>query len=631
MSQVTSTAIAQITEVVQRVTRILSNRSIKVVQQGMKVGVEYDAQGAPKAVYLPSLTESPSPELVTAIQGFLDKEVSGLLYTDYDARARNVGLQKEFKKGLAKGLQQIIEDVRTENSMRADFKGSAANFNRNHDFVVDEILKPELSAASDPTKRKAMLAVPAVRAAAGQMAYEELMDGKWEDMGSLGGAILHYADKIQSCASTQESFELTKKIIRKMEELDEEPPEDEPDDGDGDGEGGGGEAEGAEGGEEGEDPGGSGGKDKREGSGEAGKRPSGQSGQSTVKEFQDLDLAMEENFIDHLMAKKIRKMAQDEAKIKNAYTPFSRDFDYVGPLPDTQEAVKNYDKSKRAQENMDRAQKSAHVIQQQIQKLFTAKALVRWEPGLKKGKINASALYRLGQGDPRVFRRRIESDARDIAVSLVVDVSGSMAHTKVDYAFTAAMMFSQVLTSLNIAHEVSCFSTYTGHVGRSKLAMSADVNDLLRMRHDPGDDTQYARFAPITNFIVKGYEQRLSEEIKRTMAMFSTQYSGLMANNVDGESVDTAGRRLFRRKEKRKVMIVMSDGSPAADGHNWGALEMHLKQVVKNLTASGIEMLGLGIMDHNVKKYYPKSETVNTPEEIPTKILELTRQMVVGA
>jgi len=629
VSEVTHNAIAQIADVVTRVTRILSNKSIQVVQAGMKVGVEYDAKGAPTKVFLPSLSENPSPELLTAIQGFLDKEVSTLLYTNFDDRHR-YRARPEFSKGMAKGLQDIIEDARTEREMRKEFRGSASNFNKNHDFAVREIIGPKHASETDENKRIANLAMPAIRAAAGDLAYEEFMRDKWPDMGKLGGAILHYAEDLRNVQSTEESFNLTRKIIRRWQEEEEK---EKPQNGGGDdGEGGSGEGD-----EEGEGEGGGPGggeqddvdlSDDKSSEKDSGSRPSGCSGPSGIKEYGELDMAFEDSAFGKEMERKISKIAMSEAS--KSYTPYSRQYDYVGPLPDAERTIQRFNVSGNAQEVYEHAKKDSHVIQQQIQKLFMAKSLTRWEPGLKRGKINPSALHRLSHGDPRVFRRKIESDSRNIAVSLVIDMSGSMHGSKIESACVAALMFSQVLTSLNISHEISAFSTYHGWHSNTSLPHYEDVNKMLAGARSSSEFGKYGRYAPITNFILKGYKERLTEEKKRLVSLIPSAYSGCMANNVDGESVDLAGRRLLAQPEARKVMIVMSDGCPAADGGG-GQLVGHLHAVVKGLTASGVEMLGLGLMDENVKKFYPKSEVVWKDNEIPTKILELTRKMVVGA
>lgn len=669
MSQSTAGAIAQITDVVARVTRILSGRSIQVVQEGMKLGVEYDREGAPNKVFLPSISENPSPELLVAIQGFVDKEVSTLLYTEHEYRCRMRGTE-EFGKGMAKSLQSIIEDSRTEREMKKEFRGSAYNFQRNHDFAVKEVIEPKHATEHDKQKRMANLAMPAIRAACGDLAYEEFMDGKWEELGNIGSAILHYADQIQEVESTRDTYELTRKIMRMVEDLekgegsgcgDDEGEGESEGDGEGEGEGGAGgygadesdydDPEG-EGGGEGEaegDPGdGEPPESKHENLDKKNKnlkqqkekknpKPSGMSGmQQGLSKFDKLDDAFEAADWNAAYQEKIKKLAKDD-QTGAKYIPYSRQYDYVGPYPEADKTIKRFGTDHTAQMIYKHAKENSHVIQQQIQKLFMAKALVRWDPGLRRGKINSTSLYKLRTGDDRVFRKKIESNSRDVAVSLVIDMSGSMSNSKVQYACIAAMMFSQVLTTLNIAHEISAFTTYAGEYGDGgkHFPKAADVNAMLesvgsRYSRGTGSTISYGRYAPIANYIAKGFEERLTEEVKKLVCMIPSGYRNMMANNVDGESVDTAGRRLLGRKEKRKIMIVMSDGSPASDGDG-RMLHSHLKSVVKSYTDAGVEMLGLGLMDHSVKEYYPKSEIVMKAEEIPSKILELTKRMVVGA
>jgi cobaltochelatase CobT len=652
MSSQALKSVQHIADVVTRVTKILSGKKINVVQAGMKVGVEYNAMtGAPETVYLPSIAENPSEELLTAIQGFLDKEVSTLIYSDHDVRQKVLNSTiKEFKKGMSKSLQEIIEDSRTERAMRKDFKGSATNFDKNHDFAVNNILKQELEKVKgDPNKTSALLALPAIRAAAGDIAYEEFMDGKWESLGKLGGAILHYANDLRDVSSTQESFDITRKIIKMMEGKDDDENEDNGEgDGDGDSEGEGqgqGKGQGTQGdGDDGKEGAGKGGAPQNGDLDEDNKSkqktkqgaPSGSSGtQQGLTEFDDLDKAFEENTLDKKLEENIKKMALKDA-INSPYVPFSRELDYVGPFPNPQDAIKNYAGSTNSQKIAKMAHDNAHVIQQQIQKLFIAKSMTRFEPGHKRGRINSSALPRLclgKQSDDRIFRKKIETDSRNIAVSLLVDMSGSMHGCgKIDNACVATLMFSSVLTTLGIAHEVSFFTTYSGGRMGSLLPDSDKVNRMIQKvrEEEHGNGVSYARVAPIVNFIVKSFDKRQTEDDKKLMASVPYCYGGMMCNNVDGESVQVAGQRLLARKERRKVMIVMSDGQPAADGDG-RKQQQNLRNVIKNLSDSGVEMLGLGLMDDAVKRYYPKSEVVLKSEEIPLKILELTRQMVVGA
>ena len=663
MSTITHNAIAHITEVVERVTRTLSNKQISVVQQGMKVGVEYNPDGSPSKVFLPSLSENPSPELVTAIQGFLDREVSSLLYTDHATQHSRRGTGA-FKKGMARSLQGLLEDIRTEKKMTGEFRGSAANFNKNHDFAISDIIGPAHKKEIDPKKRMANLAMPALRAAAGSLPYEEFMGDKWADLGPLGSAILNYADEIQNLENTTQTFELAQKIIRKMQEADSDDGEGEDDEDQG--KPGNGTDKGEKSDGKGESEKGEGDSDKGESAGKVSadesekpgnpgeakseskvddlsknnedkslKDParaegSGHSGTTQgIQQFADLDMAFESSDWNAKMAEKIVKFANED-KAQKKYTPYSRQYDYVGPFPAEQTAVSNFSRSSSALMVYKTAHEKSHVIQQQIQRLFIAKSLTRYEPGQRRGRINTNALHRLPHGEERIFKRKIESNSKDVAVSLLIDMSGSMnGGNKIQYACIAALMFSNVLTHLGIAHEVSAFTTYSGRINGSSAAF-ADPKSVNKMMTDAGDEGHgWSRVAPIVNFIAKPFDKRATEEVKKLISVISDSYRYSMCNNVDGESVDIVGRRLLRRKEKKKVMIVMSDGQPAADGYG-ADLSKHLTDVVKGLSSAGVEMLGLGLMTDSVSRFYPKHQIVRNVEEIPDKILELTRQMVVG-
>ncbi|WEU67323.1 PHP domain-containing protein [Xanthomonas phage JGB6] len=232
---------------------------------------------------------------------------------------------------MASAMQTIIEDVRTERNMRQEFRGSAVNFNRNHDFAVKEIIAPKHKTETDPNKRIANLAMPAIRAAAGDLAYEEFMSDKWRDMGNLGGGILHYADEIQEIDETKGTFELTQKILRKYQELEEQESDGDDEDGKGDkkgqktggkpkGRGDSGDEDGSSGGEkgEGDDEGGAGGasdEDELHGKNEnmsmsksdpgpAGERGSGT--QDGLTEHEDMDSAFESSSFDAQWKKRSR-------------------------------------------------------------------------------------------------------------------------------------------------------------------------------------------------------------------------------------------------------------------------------------------------------------------------------------
>ena len=103
-----------------------------------------------------------------------------------------------------------------------------------------------------------------------------------------------------------------------------------------------------------------------------------------------------------------------------------------------------------------------------------------------------------------------------------------------------------------------------------------------------------------------------------------------MYGNPDGENILWAHDRLIRRKEKKKLLIVMSDGSPAASKPSTG-LESFTLKVIREIEASkNVDIYGLGLCSNSVDYFYKSRSVVNNPEDIPSKLLELIERKIVN-
>ena len=86
---------------------------------------------------------------------------------------------------------------------------------------------------------------------------------------------------------------------------------------------------------------------------------------------------------------------------------------------------------------------------------------------------------------------------------------------------------------------------------------------------------------------------------------------GLLKENIDGEALNWAYNKMTKRKEERKILMVISDGAPVDDStlstNSSDFLETNLKNVVKWIeTKTNIELLAIGI-GHDVTRYYSKA------------------------
>jgi cobalamin biosynthesis protein CobT len=127
--------------------------------------------------------------------------------------------------------------------------------------------------------------------------------------------------------------------------------------------------------------------------------------------------------------------------------------------------------------------------------------------------------------------------------------------------------------------------------------------------------------------IFKEFGEKFGPEQKKRIASAIDDRIMTQAN-VDGESVMYAAQRLLKQKQPSKIMIVLSDGEPAGPGDG-SELRSHLKQVVKDLTKVGVNMVGVGIQTHSVEEFYPKSIHLNNIEDLPKTVIHQIRDAIL--
>jgi len=285
----------------------------------------------------------------------------------------------------------------------------------------------------------------------------------------------------------------------------------------------------------------------------------------TAKEIEDLvspDTAAQEL---------IKDLCKDTADYHNdSYTPFTRDWDSIKEHPVATDFHASWSKSIE-----DEVSHMIGPLSKNLERAFRAANKSRWEGGKKSGRINGASLSRLLANDPRVMRTREVMQTKEVAVSLLVDFSGSMSGSKLNIAIKAAWALGEVLTKLNINCEILGFTTQNVAPEYSYLMDECRKSKKL-----------YARRTPIYIPIFKSFGERFGTQQKARIAS-AKERDDFLSQNIDGESLLYAASRLRKQPEPGKILIVLSDGEPAGSG-GWGDLDAHLKGVVKTLTAEGI-------------------------------------------
>ncbi|WP_354734613.1 cobaltochelatase CobT-related protein [Acinetobacter nosocomialis] len=625
------------------VTQALTKSDIAVTQQGLEAFVKTDPKtGRPTQINLPYLPDNSSDTLIDAVQGFLDQEVAKYLFTDFSVKP--TGSEE------VKALTNLLEEARVERMMGQKYQGSNVNMRNAGQFFIDELIDDKYkelvkNKASDEEISQALM-LPMLRALSGQEVFEHYLKDKMKHIKPVWDMIAPFKSEIQSLNSTKDVADLAKRIYKvlKDEELPEMP--DSGDDGEdeennmpfpGSGSGGGtGEDEGegeSETGGAASSSGGDSDDEAEEGAEEDEKGKEAKAEPDAVKHSLEdgepsdnkrgkraaaiLDALKDtKNNYSEELSKKIAEQAAADVK-KTRYAVFTNEGDVIEPL----EVPKSQYENRMFTKLEDKVSSMVGPMQKDLERAIQARSKSSWEAGLRRGKLNSASLARLAAGkDDRVFRKRIDSTTKDVAVSLVIDMSGSMSGSKIHTAAAAAYALSNVLDRLKIAHEVICFTTHTDsstYYERRKLTREAEEKYGI----------EYSRYENLYMPIIKGYNERINTETKQRFGWLP--HSGLMANNIDGECVEIAARRLMARKEAGKIMMVLSDGSPAGSG-DWHALEYHLKEVVKNVEKSNVKVIGIGIQDHSVKKFYDKHVVIDSVEELPSLVISRLRSMLLA-
>lgn len=641
---------------VKVITQALTDSDILVTQEGLQAYVENDPRTKkPVRVNLPYLPDNASDELVGAVQGFLDHEVAHVLFTDFTVGAPNQE---------TKNLINMLEDARVEKAMGKKYRGSASNLEETGEFFLDQIITPQLNKLVDSgagdDQIAATLLVPMLRALSGQEQYQYYLKDKMPMIQDIYDKLKPLAPQFEALSSTKEVAKMASKVYKLLNEIDEdedpdhdENSEDESESGDDEGEDSGeGKGDGTglagsekgEGEEEGEGEGGAAGEgegaddDDEDGEGKGSSEgdesdedgEDGKSKDSKWKPGDDKDslrkkgqtgaiLDSLKNELNGFSESVSTKIADDSAKAikSSAYNVFTNEGDVVEKLPVPTKAYKD-----EMFTNLEKkTQAMVAPMQKDLERAIVARSQSVWEAGLRKGRLNNSSLARLAStGDDRVFRKKQESTTKDVAVSLVIDASGSMSGSKIHTAAAAAYALSAVLDRLKINHEVICFTTHTESKGwserRSKI-IEAEKKYKVK----------YSRQENLYMPIIKDFEERISTETKRRFGWLPN--SGMLANNVDGECVEIAARRLMGRKEKGKIMMVLSDGNPSASG-DYHALEVHLKRVVRDIEKTAINIIGIGIQSTAVSEFYSKNIVINDVQELPSLVISRLKSLLLS-
>jgi cobaltochelatase CobT len=243
-----------------------------------------------------------------------------------------------------------------------------------------------------------------------------------------------------------------------------------------------------------------------------------------------------------------------------------------------------------------------------LQRRLLAQQNRAWDFDLEEGTLDASRLPRVII-DPMhalSFKRERDTDFRDTVVTLLLDNSGSMRGRPIMVAACCADILARTLERCGVKVEILGFTTRAWKGGQAREQWLA-----------AGKPQGPGRLNDLRHIIYKTADSPW-RRAKRSLALMMRE--GLLKENIDGEALAWAHRRLLSRPEQRRILMMISDGAPVDDStlsvNSGSYLEQHLRQVIDEIeTRSPIELIAIGI-GHDVTRYYRRAVTITDPSEL---------------
>ena len=243
-----------------------------------------------------------------------------------------------------------------------------------------------------------------------------------------------------------------------------------------------------------------------------------------------------------------------------------------------------------------------------LQRQLLAKQNRSWEFDLEEGLLDSSKLPRVIM-DPYhslSFKKEKDLDFKDTVVTLLIDNSGSMRGRPITIAALCADILSRTLERCSVKVEILGFTTKNWKGGKSR--------ELWNNNNKP---KKPGRLNDLRHIIYKNADTHWRQSKKNLGLMLK---EGLLKENIDGEAISWAFNRINKRKEARKILMVISDGAPVDDStlsvNSGDYLEKHLKKIVKFIeNKTDIEILAIGI-GHDVSRYYNKAIKITDVQEL---------------
>jgi len=266
------------------------------------------------------------------------------------------------------------------------------------------------------------------------------------------------------------------------------------------------------------------------------------------------------------------------------------------------------------EQQLDQVKGAVSRLANKLQRRLQAQQNRTWKFDLEEGFLDASRLARIitNTTTPLTYKQESEIEFKDTIVTLLIDNSGSMRGRPISIAAICAEIIASTLERCQVKCEILGFTTKAWKGGKSR------EDWLSKDRpNNPG------RLNDLRHVIYKQADVPLRRARLNLGLMMK---EGLLKENIDGEALEWANKRLIKRSESRKILMVISDGAPVDDStlsvNPSNYLENHLKNVISMIEKRGLlELIAIGI-GHDVTRYYRNAITITDIEQLAGAMTE---------
>ena len=331
---------------------------------------------------------------------------------------------------------------------------------------------------------------------------------------------------------------------------------------------------------------------------------------------------LDEQLVDTDSNKQNNEQVIQKKNISNLnldYKIFTNQYDEITKA----ENLENYEDVLKLRKTLDQQligfQDVITKLANKLQRQLLAKQNRAWEFDLEEGLLDSSKLPRIIM-DPYnslSFKKEKDLDFKDTVVTLLIDNSGSMRGRPITIAAICADILSRTLERCSVKVEILGFTTKNWKGGQSREFWNKN-----------GKPKTPGRLNDLRHIIYKGADTQW-RQAKNNLGLMLKE--GLLKENIDGEAISWAFNRIKKRREERKILMVISDGAPVDDStlsvNSGDFLEKHLKKTVKFIEdKTEIEILAIGI-GHDVSRYYNRAIKITDVNELGDVMISQLSQL----